>query len=135
MGIQPQRSNATQIQHNQNAATVQRTFSVAKADAVQRRVHAITRLSNKEVFLEIIDAPREEIRRRIIEKLGTAAWDYHPKLSFSINDTTGSHCNKGVLNWKNWASRIYCYITERAQISKKMAKLSHIDRQPKKNNS
>ncbi|KZS03651.1 Uncharacterized protein APZ42_033581 [Daphnia magna] len=28
------------------------------------------------------DAPREEIRRCIIEKLGPAAWDYHPKAEF-----------------------------------------------------
>ncbi|KAK4045811.1 hypothetical protein OUZ56_033813 [Daphnia magna] len=28
------------------------------------------------------DAPREEIRRCIIQKLGPAAWDYHPKAEF-----------------------------------------------------
>ncbi|KAK4024539.1 hypothetical protein OUZ56_009961 [Daphnia magna] len=30
----------------------------------------------------MIDAPREEIRRCIIQKLGPAAWDYHPKAEF-----------------------------------------------------
>lgn len=30
----------------------------------------------------MIDAPREEIRRCIIKKLGLAAWDYHPKAEF-----------------------------------------------------
>ncbi|KAK4045291.1 hypothetical protein OUZ56_032829 [Daphnia magna] len=30
----------------------------------------------------MIDAPREEIRRCIIKKLGPAAWDYHPKVEF-----------------------------------------------------
>ncbi|KAK4006601.1 hypothetical protein OUZ56_011758 [Daphnia magna] len=43
------------------------TFSAAKADAVRRK---------------IIDAPREEIRRCIIEKLGSSAWDYHTKAEF-----------------------------------------------------
>lgn len=53
-------------------------FSTAQVDAVKRRVHAITRLHNEEIFLEIFVAPREEIRRCIIEKLGPAAWDYLP---------------------------------------------------------
>ncbi|KZR97976.1 Uncharacterized protein APZ42_006848, partial [Daphnia magna] len=58
------------------------TLSAARADAVQKRTQAITRLRDQEVFLEMIDDPREEIRRCIIQKLGPAAWDYHPKAEF-----------------------------------------------------
>ncbi|KAK4006509.1 hypothetical protein OUZ56_011663 [Daphnia magna] len=58
------------------------TLSAARADAIQTRTQAITRLRDQEIFLEMIDAPREEIRRCIIKKLGPAAWDYHPKAEF-----------------------------------------------------
>ncbi|KAK4045620.1 hypothetical protein OUZ56_033307 [Daphnia magna] len=58
------------------------TLSAARADAVQKRTQAITRLRDQEIFLEMIDAPREEIRRCIVQKLGPAAWDYHPKAEF-----------------------------------------------------
>ncbi|KAK4013908.1 hypothetical protein OUZ56_026460 [Daphnia magna] len=58
------------------------TFSAAKADAVLKRGYAITRLCNQEIFLEMIDAPRKEIRKGIIKKLGSAAWDYCPKAEF-----------------------------------------------------
>ncbi len=53
-------------------------FSAVKADAI-RRVHAITNLRNKEIFLEIFDAPREEIRRGLIEKLDPAYIGLRPK--------------------------------------------------------
>ncbi|KAK4013288.1 hypothetical protein OUZ56_025522 [Daphnia magna] len=58
------------------------TLSAARADAIQKRTQTITRLRDQEIFLEMIDAPREEIRRCIIQKLGPAAWDYHPKAEF-----------------------------------------------------
>ncbi|KZR96784.1 Uncharacterized protein APZ42_008679 [Daphnia magna] len=58
------------------------TLSAARADAIQKRTQAITRLRDQEIFLEMIDAPREEIRRCIIKKLSSAAWDYHPKAEF-----------------------------------------------------
>lgn len=58
------------------------TFSAAKADAFHKRVSAFTQLRNQEIFLEMINAPREEIRKRIIKKLGPAAWDYRTKAEF-----------------------------------------------------
>ncbi|KZS06420.1 Uncharacterized protein APZ42_030139 [Daphnia magna] len=58
------------------------TLSAARADAIQKRTQAITRLPDQEIFLEMIDAPREEIRRCIIQKLGPATWDYHSKAEF-----------------------------------------------------
>ncbi|KAK4006591.1 hypothetical protein OUZ56_011747 [Daphnia magna] len=70
------------------------TLSTARADAVQKRTQAITRLREQEIFLEMIDAPREDIRRCIIQKLGPAAWDYHPKAEFlnqKFNDKTLLH--------------------------------------------
>lgn len=70
------------------------TLSAARADAVQKRTQAITRLREQEIFLEMIYAPREEIRRCIIQKLGPAAWDYHPKAEFlnqKFNDKTLLH--------------------------------------------
>ncbi|KAK4013539.1 hypothetical protein OUZ56_026093 [Daphnia magna] len=54
------------------------TLSAARADAIRKRTQAITLLRDQEIFLEMIDAPREEIRRCIIKKLGPAAWNYHP---------------------------------------------------------
>ncbi|KAK4006335.1 hypothetical protein OUZ56_011489 [Daphnia magna] len=58
------------------------TLSAARADAIQKRTQTITRLRKQEIFLEMIDAPREKIRRCIIQKLGLAEWDYHPKAEF-----------------------------------------------------
>ncbi|KZS08245.1 Uncharacterized protein APZ42_027843 [Daphnia magna] len=58
------------------------TLSAARADAIRQQTQAITRLRDQEIFLEMIDAPREEIRRCIIKKLGPAAWNYHPKADF-----------------------------------------------------
>ncbi|KAK4007171.1 hypothetical protein OUZ56_012333 [Daphnia magna] len=57
-------------------------YAMVRADAIRKRTQAITRLRDQEIFLEMIDAPREEIRRCIIQKLGPAAWDYHPKAEF-----------------------------------------------------
>ncbi|KAK4006856.1 hypothetical protein OUZ56_012012 [Daphnia magna] len=48
------------------------TLSAARAYAIRKRTQAITRLH----------APREEIRRCIIKKLGPAALNYHPKAEF-----------------------------------------------------
>ncbi|KAK4037729.1 hypothetical protein OUZ56_029758 [Daphnia magna] len=70
----PKRSNCAMKTHP--------TLSAARADAIQKRTQAITRLRDQEIFLEMIDAPREEIRRCIMQKLGPAAWDYHPKAEF-----------------------------------------------------
>ncbi|KAK4045288.1 hypothetical protein OUZ56_032826 [Daphnia magna] len=70
------------------------TLSAARADAIRKRTQAITRLRDQEIFLEIIDAPREKIRRCIIQKLGPAAWDYHPKAEFlnqKFNNKTPLH--------------------------------------------
>lgn len=69
------------------------TFSVAIVEAIPKRVHAITWLRNKEIFLKILDAPREdqEIRRRIIEKLVPAACDYKPFLNHEYNRRTLLH--------------------------------------------
>ncbi|KAK4045307.1 hypothetical protein OUZ56_032845 [Daphnia magna] len=58
------------------------TLSAARADAIQKRTQAITQLRDQEMFLEMIDAQRDEIRRCIIKKLGPAACDYHPKAEF-----------------------------------------------------
>ncbi|KZS05448.1 Uncharacterized protein APZ42_031362 [Daphnia magna] len=48
------------------------TLSVARADAIRKRTQAITRLRDQGIFLEMIDAPREEERRCVIKKLGPA---------------------------------------------------------------
>ncbi|KAK4007025.1 hypothetical protein OUZ56_012180 [Daphnia magna] len=37
------------------------------------------------------DVPREQIRRCIIKKLGTAAWTYHPEAEFLTTNTTERH--------------------------------------------
>ncbi|KAI9553634.1 hypothetical protein GHT06_021557 [Daphnia sinensis] len=58
------------------------TLSAARVDAVRRRVQTIARLNNGKFFLDMVNAPREEIRRYILKKLGPAAWDYHPKAGF-----------------------------------------------------
>ncbi|KAK4045271.1 hypothetical protein OUZ56_032809 [Daphnia magna] len=68
----------------------------ARADAIRKRTQAITRLRDQEIFLEMIDAPREEIRKCIIQKLGPAAWDYHPKAEFlnqKFNNKTLLHAS------------------------------------------
>ncbi|KAK4015054.1 hypothetical protein OUZ56_030044 [Daphnia magna] len=72
------------------------SLSAARADAIRKRTQAITRLRDQEIFLEMIDAPREEIRKCIIQKLGPAAWDYHPKAEFlnqKFNNKTLLHAS------------------------------------------
>ncbi|KAK4015087.1 hypothetical protein OUZ56_030077 [Daphnia magna] len=62
------------------------SLSAARADAIRKRTQAITRLH----------APREEIRKCIIQKLGPAAWDYHPKAEFlnqKFNNKTLLHAS------------------------------------------
>ncbi|KAI9557221.1 hypothetical protein GHT06_017041 [Daphnia sinensis] len=58
------------------------TLSAARADAVCRRVRATTRLSKGEVFLDLVDAPREEIRKFILKKLGQTEGHQRPKAEF-----------------------------------------------------
>ncbi|KZR96085.1 Ankyrin-like protein, partial [Daphnia magna] len=55
------------------------TLSAARADAIQKRTQAITRLRDQEVFLEMIDAPREEIRRCIIQKMWSRCMGLPPE--------------------------------------------------------
>ncbi|KZS01726.1 Uncharacterized protein APZ42_001522, partial [Daphnia magna] len=50
--------------------------------AIRKRTQASTRLRDQKILLEMIDAPREEIRRYIIKKFGLATWNYHPKEEF-----------------------------------------------------
>lgn len=58
------------------------TFSVANANAIGIRVQAVTRFQNKEIFLEMFDAPKEEIGKCIIEKMGITAWNFRKKAEF-----------------------------------------------------
>ncbi|KAI9551347.1 hypothetical protein GHT06_005863 [Daphnia sinensis] len=103
-GFCPHTSNRTAIQEKNTTENATKcnnckmktipTLSAARADAVRRRAQAITRLSNGENFLDMVYAPREEIRKFILKKLGPAAWDYDPKAEFlnkKFNERTLLH--------------------------------------------
>ncbi|KAI9552230.1 hypothetical protein GHT06_022585 [Daphnia sinensis] len=79
----PNLARNTNLRQCQNCAmkTIP-TLSAARDDAVCRRLRATTRLSKGEIFLDLVDAPREEIRRFILKKLGPTEGHQRPKAEF-----------------------------------------------------